>query len=203
MQTSNGAKIHASTAGTFALGGVTPVARIGYGAMRITGPGIIGEPADVNDARRVLRRAVELGVTFIDTAHAYGPLVSERLFGEALSPYADDLVIATKGGLDRDSRGAWLADGSPAKLRAQLQQSLSLLRIETVDRYQLHTVDRPLPPASTSHHSRSRSPGSSDARRTCSRSRHILGGHLEANLAAASIELSERDLVELGGGTSP
>ncbi len=145
MPTSSDPQNNASAAGTFPLGGVTPVVRLGYGAMRITGPGIMGEPTDVDEARRVLTRAVELGVTFIDTAHAYGPLVSERLIGETLAPYADDLVIATKGGLHRDSRGSWLADGSPATLRAELQQSLVLLRVETVDLYQLHTVDRRVP----------------------------------------------------------
>ena len=147
MPTSSDPLNKASAAGTFLLGGVTPVVRLGYGAMRITGPGIIGEPTDVDEARRVLLRVVELGVTFIDTAHAYGPLVSERLIGETLAPYADDLVIATKGGLHRDNRGAWLADGSPATLRAELQQSLTLLRVETVDLYQLHTVDRRVPVA--------------------------------------------------------
>jgi pyridoxine 4-dehydrogenase len=145
MPTSSDPQNNASAAGTFRLGGVTQVVRLGYGAMRITGPGIMGEPTDVDEARRVLLRAVELGVTFFDTAHAYGPLVSERLIGETLAPYSDDLVIATKGGLHRDSRGAWLADGSPATLRAELQQSLTLLRVETVDLYQLHTVDRRVP----------------------------------------------------------
>src|SRR5438552_19112527 len=107
--------------------------RLGYGAMRITGPGVMGEPRDADEARRVLLRAVELGVTFIDTAHAYGPLVSERLIGETLAPYPDDVVIATKGGLHRSSSGAWLADGSPATLRAELEQSLQLLRLEMID----------------------------------------------------------------------
>lgn len=147
MRRSNDLQINASAVGVFPLGGVAPVARLGYGAMRITGPGVMGEPADAAEARHVLLRAVELGVTFIDTAHAYGPLVSERLIGETLAPYNDDLVIATKGGLHRDSRGAWLADGSPATLRAELEQSLSLLRLETVDLYQLHTVDRDVPVA--------------------------------------------------------
>src|SRR5207237_6589541 len=100
--------ISASAAGTFSLGGDVSVNRLGYGAMRITGPQIMGEPRDAAEARRVLLRAVELGVTFIDTAHAYGPLVSERLIGETLAPYPDDMVIATKGGLHRNSRGAWL-----------------------------------------------------------------------------------------------
>jgi len=105
----------------------------------------MGEPRDTDEARRVLLRTVELGVTFIDTAHAYGPLVSERLIGETLAPYQDDVVIATKGGLHRNGSGAWLADGSPATLRAELEQSLQLLRVETIDLYQLHTVDPRVP----------------------------------------------------------
>jgi pyridoxine 4-dehydrogenase len=137
--------VNASASGTFALGGDVVVNRLGYGAMRITGPGIMGEPRDVDEARRVLLRAVELGVTFIDTAHAYGPLVSERLIGETLAPYGKNMVIATKGGLHRSSSGSWLADCSPATLRAELQQSLQLLRLETIDLYQLHTVDRRVP----------------------------------------------------------
>ena len=137
--------VNASSAGTFSLGGDVPVNRLGYGAMRITGPQIMGEPGDVDEARRVLLRAVELGVTFIDTAHSYGPLVSERLIGETLAPYRDGLVIATKGGLHRNSSGAWLADCSPATLRAELEQSLHLLRVETIDLYQLHTVDPRVP----------------------------------------------------------
>jgi aryl-alcohol dehydrogenase-like predicted oxidoreductase len=137
--------VNARAAGTFSLGGEVPVNRLGYGAMRITGPQIMGEPRDIDEARRVLRRAVELGVTFIDTAHAYGPLVSERLIGETLAPYREDTVIATKGGLHRNSGGAWLADGSPATLRAELEQSLQLLRLETIDLYQLHTVDPRVP----------------------------------------------------------
>jgi aryl-alcohol dehydrogenase-like predicted oxidoreductase len=134
-----------SAAGSFSLGGDVSVNRLGYGAMRITGPRIMGEPRDVGAARRVLLRAVELGVTFIDTAHAYGPLVSERLIGETLAPYGDDMVIATKGGLYRNNGGAWLADCSPATLRAELEQSLKLLRLETIDLYQLHTVDPSVP----------------------------------------------------------
>ncbi len=137
--------VNASAAGAFSLGGDASVNRVGYGAMRITGPQIMGEPRDVGEARRVLLRAVELGVTFIDTAHAYGPLVSERLIGETLAPHRGDTVIATKGGLHRNSSGAWLADCSPATLRAELEQSLQLLRLETIDLYQLHTVDPRVP----------------------------------------------------------
>jgi pyridoxine 4-dehydrogenase len=136
---------NASAAGTFSLGGDVSVNRLGYGAMRITGPGIMGQPRDVGEARRVLVRAVELGVTFIDTAHAYGPLVSERLIGETLAPYQAGTVIATKGGLHRNSNNAWLADCSPPTLRAELEQSLQLLRLETIDLYQLHTVDPNVP----------------------------------------------------------
>jgi pyridoxine 4-dehydrogenase len=136
---------NASAAGTFSLGGDVSVNRLGYGAMRITGPGIMGEPRDVGEARRVLLRAVELGVTFIDTAHAYGPLVSERLIGETLAPYQAGTVIATKGGLHRNRNNAWLADCSPPTLRAELEQSLQLLRLETIDLYQLHTVDPNVP----------------------------------------------------------
>jgi pyridoxine 4-dehydrogenase len=137
--------VNAGLAGTFSLGGDVSVHRLGFGAMRITGPRVMGDPGDVREARRVLLRAVELGVTLIDTAHAYGPLVSERLIGETLSPYRDETVIATKGGLHRSSSGAWLADCSPATLRAELEQSLHLLRLETIDLYQLHTVDPRVP----------------------------------------------------------
>jgi pyridoxine 4-dehydrogenase len=137
--------VNASAAGAFSFGDEVSVNRLGYGAMRITGPQIMGNPRDVGEARRVLLRAVELGVTFIDTAHAYGPLVSERLIGETLAPYRDDMVIATKGGLHRSSSGAWPADCSPATLRAELAQSLQLLRVETIDLYQLHTVDPRVP----------------------------------------------------------
>src|SRR5580698_4201841 len=101
------------SAGTFALGGDLTVNRLGYGAMRITGDGIWGEPKDLDGAKRVLKRVVELGVNFIDTADAYGPEVSERLIGEALSPYADGVVIATKGGLTRQGPNQWLPVGRP------------------------------------------------------------------------------------------
>jgi aryl-alcohol dehydrogenase-like predicted oxidoreductase len=112
---------------------------MGLGAMRITGPGIIGEPRDPAEARRLLRRAVELGVDFLDTAHSYGPEVSERLIGETLAPY-DGVVVATKGGLIRRGR-AWIPDGRPDSLRRQCERSLELLRVGRIDVYQLHTVD--------------------------------------------------------------
>ncbi|MDQ3822953.1 MAG: aldo/keto reductase, partial [Actinomycetota bacterium] len=130
----------AAAAGTLALGGDLAVNRMGFGAMRITGPGILGEPRDVPAAKALLRRAVELGVNFMDTAHAYGPEVSERLLGETLAP-ADGVVVATKGGLVRRGR-AWVPDGRPESLRRQCERSLELLRLERIDVYQLHTIDR-------------------------------------------------------------
>jgi aryl-alcohol dehydrogenase-like predicted oxidoreductase len=130
----------ATPLGTITLGGDLTVNRMGFGAMRITGPGILGEPRDVEGAKALLRRAVELGVNFIDTAHSYGPEVSERLIGEALAPY-DGVVVATKGGLIRRG-GTWVPDGRPEALRAHCERSLELLRLRRIDVYQLHTVDR-------------------------------------------------------------
>jgi pyridoxine 4-dehydrogenase len=114
---------------------------MGFGAMRITGPGIVGDPSDRDAAKALLRRAVELGVNFVDTAHAYGPETSERLIGEALAPYPDGLVVATKGGLVRKGR-AWVTDGRPDSLRRQCERSLELLQTDRIDLYQLHTIDR-------------------------------------------------------------
>ncbi len=130
---------------TFSLGGELTVRRLGFGAMRITGSGIWGEPRDPDEARRVLRRAVELGVNLIDTADSYGPEVSERLIAEALHPYPDDLVIATKGGMTRSGPGRWGSDGRPEHLREACEGSLRRLRLERIDLYQLHTVDRAVP----------------------------------------------------------
>lgn len=130
----------AGGAGTVALGDLT-VNRMGFGAMRITGPGIWGEPADRAESVRVLRRAVDLGVDFIDTADAYGPEVSESIIAEALHPY-DGVVIATKGGLLRDGPGRWSPDCSPQHLREACDGSLKRLGVERIDLYQLHTVDR-------------------------------------------------------------
>ena len=107
----------AAASGTFRIGGDLPVHRLGFGAMRITGPGVWGEPADRDEAIRVLRRAVELGVTLIDTADSYGPFVSEDLIAEALHPYPDDLVIATKVGFTRQGPGRWVPVGRPEYLR--------------------------------------------------------------------------------------
>ncbi|QCC49104.1 aldo/keto reductase [Halobellus limi] len=126
---------------TFDIGGELTVHRLGYGAMRLTGEDIIGEPDDVENAKRVLQTAVSLGVDFIDTADSYGPGVSERLIGETLAPYADDLVIATKGGLLRNREGEWLRSGSPDSLRNALLASLDRLRTDSIDLYQYHRVD--------------------------------------------------------------
>lgn len=135
----------AAAAGTLRLGDDLEVARMGFGAMRLTGENIWGEPRDPAECRAVLRRALELGVDFIDTADAYGPHVSERLIAEALHPYPRGLVIATKGGLVRRAPGDWKADGRPAYLRAACEGSLRRLRLERIDLYQLHSVDRTLP----------------------------------------------------------
>jgi pyridoxine 4-dehydrogenase len=135
----------AAAAGTIDVGGDLTVNRLGFGAMRITGQGIWGEPADLDRARAALRRAVELGVTFIDTADSYGPDVSERLIAEALYPYPDDLVIATKGGLLRPGPGRWKPDGRPEHLRQACEGSLTRLRTDRIDLYQLHRPDPNVP----------------------------------------------------------
>ncbi|HEV2027985.1 MAG TPA: aldo/keto reductase [Candidatus Dormibacteraeota bacterium] len=137
-------KITASAAGTITLGDLT-VNRMGYGAMRLTGRGIWGEPRDPEGARRVLRRAVELDVNFIDTADSYGPEVSERLIREALWPYPADLVIATKGGLLRDGPDLWRPDRRPSHLRQALEGSLKRLGLERIDLYQFHRPDPAVP----------------------------------------------------------
>ncbi|QSQ19952.1 aldo/keto reductase [Pyxidicoccus parkwayensis] len=135
---------NAAAAGTFKLGDLT-VNRMGYGAMRITGEGIWGEPKNPTEAKAVLRRAVELGVQLIDTADSYGPDVSERLIGETLHPYPPGVVIATKGGLVRGGPGIWNRDCSPAHLTRALEGSLKRLRVERIDVYQLHAVDPRVP----------------------------------------------------------
>ncbi|MDT0572753.1 aldo/keto reductase [Streptomyces sp. DSM 3412] len=135
----------AVASGTFDLGGNLTVNRLGYGAMQLTGPGVWGEPRDPDEAVRVLRRAVELGVNFIDTADAYGPFVNEQLIRRALHPYADDLVIATKGGLTRPGPGDWRPNGRPEYLRRQVELSLNHLGLERIDLYQLHRIDPKVP----------------------------------------------------------
>lgn len=135
----------AGAAGTFLLGGDLPVHRLGFGAMRITGEGVWGPPADRAEALRVLRRAVELGVSLIDTADAYGPGTSEELIAEALHPYPAGLVIATKGGFTRPGPGRWVEDGRPDALRAACDGSLRRLRVDRIDLWQLHRIDRKVP----------------------------------------------------------
>jgi aryl-alcohol dehydrogenase-like predicted oxidoreductase len=135
----------ASLAGTVSLGGELAVRRLGFGAMRITGDGIWGPPKNPDLALRVLRRAVELGVNFIDTADSYGPNVSEELIAKALAPYPRDLVIATKGGWNRPGPGQWTHDASPKHLREAAEGSLRRLRLDRIDVYQLHMPDPAVP----------------------------------------------------------
>jgi pyridoxine 4-dehydrogenase len=135
----------AAAAGTIDVGGDLTVNRLGFGAMRITGTGIWGEPPSREQAIATLRRVVELGVNFIDTADSYGPSVSEELIAEALHPYPDDLVIATKGGLVRPGPNRWAADGHPAHLREACEGSLRRLKLEQIPLYQLHRVDPHVP----------------------------------------------------------
>lgn len=131
--------------GTYLLGGDLPVSRLGFGAMRITGEGVWGPPQDRKEAIAVLRRTVELGVTLIDTAESYGPHVSEELIREALYPYREDLVIATKGGFDRPAPGKWTENARPERLREGLDGSLKRLKLERIDLWQLHRVDPKVP----------------------------------------------------------
>jgi pyridoxine 4-dehydrogenase len=135
----------ATAAGTIDLGGDLTVNRMGFGAMRITGRGIWGEPPDRDEAKAVLRRALELGVNFIDTADSYGPHVSETLIAEALFPYPEDLVIASKGGLERTGPGRWPANGRPEHLREACEGSLRRLRLEQIPLYQFHRPDPTVP----------------------------------------------------------
>ncbi|BCJ73807.1 oxidoreductase [Catellatospora sp. IY07-71] len=135
----------AAAAGRFTIGGDLDVARLGYGAMQLTGPGIWGDPADPDEAVRVLRRAVELGVDLIDTADSYGPFVSEMLIKKALHPYPDGLVIATKGGLTRAGPDDWRPLARPEYLRQQCELSLRHLGLERIDLYQLHRIDAKVP----------------------------------------------------------
>jgi pyridoxine 4-dehydrogenase len=136
---------NAAAAGTIDIGGDLTVNRMGFGAMRITGDGVWGDPPDIDRAKAALRRVVELGVTFIDTADSYGPEVSERLIAETLYPYPDDLVIATKGGLVRPGPGRWDADGRPEHLREACEGSLRRLRLDQIPLYQFHRPDPRVP----------------------------------------------------------
>jgi aryl-alcohol dehydrogenase-like predicted oxidoreductase len=139
------ATVTAQISKTFKLGGELEIHRLGYGAMRITGKGIWGEPPDREAAKKVLQRAVELGVDFIDTADSYGPAVSERLIGEALAPYDTGTVIATKAGLTRQGPDKWLPVGRPEYLTQQVEMSLRWLRRERLDLWQLHRIDAKVP----------------------------------------------------------
>lgn len=137
--------VNAAASGTFSLGGDLPVNRLGFGAMRITGEGVWGEPKDPETAKKVLKRAVELGVNFIDTSDAYGPDVSERLIGEALAPYTGGVVIATKGGLTRQGPNKWLPVGRPEYLQQQVEMSLRRLKLDRIELWQLHRIDPKVP----------------------------------------------------------
>jgi len=134
-----------SAAGSFVIGSDLRVTRLGFGAMRITGKGIWGEPADRAESIRVLRRAVELGIDFIDTADSYGPRVSEEIIAEALHPYPAGLVIATKGGFERPGPNKWVENGKPEHLKSACEGSLRRLRVERIDVYQLHRIDPKVP----------------------------------------------------------
>ena len=133
----------AQAAGTITIGGDLTVNRLGYGTMQLPGPGVWGEPRDRDEALRVLRRTVELGITFIDTADSYGPFVADHLLREALHPYADDLVIATKAGFTRQGPNQWVPLGRPEYLRQQAELSLRHLGLERIDLFQLHRMTRP------------------------------------------------------------
>lgn len=135
----------AARSGSFALGADLRVYRLGFGAMRLPGPGVWGPPKDHSEALRVLRRAVELGINFVDTADSYGPYVSEELIAEALYPYPSHLVLATKGGFERPGPGKWRTNGRPEHLRQACEGSLSRLRLERIDLYQLHRIDPEVP----------------------------------------------------------
>lgn len=139
------ATISAEASGTFSISGDLSVHRLGFGAMRITGENVWGEPKNLEEARRVLRRVVELEINFIDTADAYGPEVSERLIGETLYPYAAGMVIATKGGFTRQGPNRWVPVGRPEYLHQQVEMSLRRLRVERIDLYQLHRIDPKVP----------------------------------------------------------
>ena len=138
---------NASASGTFRIGGDTPVHRLGFGAMRVTGPGVWGPPADRDEAIRTLERLPQLGVTFIDTANSYGPDVSEELIKEALFPYDADLLIATKAGLTRSGPNIWLPKGNPDYLIAEAKRSLHKLGLEQIGLWQLHRIDSRVPAA--------------------------------------------------------
>src|SRR5271170_2119485 len=145
MSEASETKLSARGSGTFTIGEDLTVTRLGFGAMRVTGKGVWGPPKDHDEAIRVLRRAVELGINFIDTADSYGPEVSERLIGEALHPYSPGLVIATKAGFDRSGPDKWTMNGRPEHLREACEGSLRRLKLERIDLFQLHRIDPKFP----------------------------------------------------------
>jgi aryl-alcohol dehydrogenase-like predicted oxidoreductase len=145
MAISATATVDAAASGTFSLGGDLKIHRLGFGAMRIVGDGVWGEPKDAENSKRVLRRAVELGVNFIDTADSYGPEVSERLIGEALAPYASGAIVATKAGLTRQGPNLWLPVGRPEYLQQQVEMSLRRLKLDQIALWQLHRIDPKVP----------------------------------------------------------
>jgi pyridoxine 4-dehydrogenase len=149
MTAKHSGKSPAAGSGIFKIGGDLPVHRLGFGAMRITGPDVWGEPKDPPAMRRLLKKALDLGVNLIDTADAYGPEVSERLIAEALFPYPKDLVIATKGGLTRQGPGTWAPVGRPEYLQQCVEMSLRRLRVDCIDLYQLHRIDPKVPASET------------------------------------------------------
>jgi aryl-alcohol dehydrogenase-like predicted oxidoreductase len=149
MKDKSPGKAPATKASVFKIGGDLPVRRLGFGAMRIVGEGIWGEPRDPAAMRRLLRKAVDLGVNLIDTADSYGPEVSERLIAEALHPYPKGLVIATKGGLTRSGPGEWAPCGRPEYIRQCVEMSLRRLKVDRIDLYQLHRIDPKVPAAET------------------------------------------------------
>jgi pyridoxine 4-dehydrogenase len=149
MTTKSAGKSSAADSGVFKIGGDLPVHRLGFGAMRLAGPGVWGEPKDAAAMHRVLRKAVDLGVDLIDTADSYGPEVSERLIAEALHPYPKGLVIATKGGLTRSGPNHWAPVGRPEYLQQCVEMSLRRLKVECIDLYQLHRIDPKVPAPET------------------------------------------------------
>src|SRR5476651_2369452 len=147
MANSTLTNVNAAASGTFSLGGDLPVHRLGFGAMRITGPDVWGEPKDPPAIRRLLKKTSDLGINLIDTADSYGPEVSERLIAEALHPYPKGLVIATKGGLTRSGPERWAPVGRPEYLQQCVEMSLRRLRVDCIDLYQLHRIDPKVPAA--------------------------------------------------------
>jgi aryl-alcohol dehydrogenase-like predicted oxidoreductase len=204
----------AKESGEFAIGGTLPVTRLGYGTMQLPGPGVWGDPQDPQEAVRVLRRAVDLGVNFLDTADSYGPVVAEELIRKALHPYPAGLVIATKAGLTRQGPGRWAPVGRPAYLRQQAELSLRHLGLEQIPLFQLHRVDPAVPlEDQVGELSKLRDEGKigfiglSEVSVGQLKAAPIPGtssvAHLEDNVAAAGITLSEDEFAELQAAVRP